>query len=69
MGGHTATVRCLQWDHNVSVFVPGNNPVPPPPSKCLHFSPTKFAADVLKLFQSETGISLFDPNNDIKTEV
>ena len=69
MGGHTATVRCLQWDHNVSVFVPGNNPVPPSPHKCPHISQDKLQQFFFKLFQSETGISFFDPNNDVKTEV
>lgn len=68
MGGHTATVRCLQWDHNVSVFVPGNNPAPLPRIILPHL-PRKIAAVFLKLFQSETGISFFDPNNDVKTEV
>lgn len=26
MGGHTATVRCLQWDHKVSVYGRGTPP-------------------------------------------
>ena len=68
MGGHTATVRCLQWDHNVSVFVQGiiQSPLP---RVSAPTSPKKSCSSFFKLFQSETGISFFDPNNDVKTEV